>query len=315
MNKGKIFRRWIVYQLTLLGFHLAGKLNISRGLRLGAVLGRFIFRILPRERKKALNSLQTAFPEKSENERLLIAQKSFENLGKSFFELIFYSKNPHLPLDDFITVEGLEHFDQVLLQGKGVIAVTAHVGNWELLGMYIARKGYPVTAVAREINNEGIDQLMIEFRQKNGTPTILRKNDLGTVKRIIQTLRDNRLLAVLIDQDARVPAVFVDFFGKPARTPSGPVSIAMSTGTPILIGFIVREKDDRHRIIIKPAPIKELGEKKENVLHNTWIITQMVEEIIRQYPDQWVWMHRRWRRQPKENDRSYPSQFKTPASD
>ncbi len=315
MNTGKIFRRWIVYQLTLLGFYLAGKLDISRGLRLGAVLGRFIFRILPRERKKALNSLQIAFPEKSEDERQLLAQKSFENLGKSFFELIFYSKNPHLPLDDIIAVEGLEHFDRALLEGKGVIAVTSHVGNWELLGMYIARKGYPVTAVAREINNEGIDQMMKEFRQKNGTPTIMRKNDLGTVKRIIQALRDNRLLAVLIDQDARVPAVFVDFFGKPARTPSGPVSIAMSTDSPLLVGFIVREKDNRHRIIIKPAPIKKSGERKENVLHNTWIITQMVEEIIRRYPDQWVWMHRRWRRQPKENDRSYPSQFKSPASD
>lgn len=315
MNKSKIFRRWIVYQLTLLGFYLAGKLNISTGRRLGAFLGRFIFRILPRERKKALNSLQTAFPEKSDDERQLLAQKSFENLGKSFFELIYYSKNPQLPLDDIIEVEGLELFDQALLEGKGLIAVTAHVGNWELLGMYIARSGYPVTAVAREINNEGIDRMMKEFRQKNGTPTIMRKNDLGTVKRIIQALRDNRLLAVLIDQDARVPAVFVDFFGKPARTPSGPVSIAMSTGVPILVGFIVREKDNRHRIIIKPVPMKESGERKENVLHNTWIITQMVEEIIRQYPDQWVWMHRRWRRQPEENDRSYPSQFKTPASD
>jgi len=313
MKKGKILRRWIVYQLTLFGLFLAGKLEISTGLRLGARLGRIIFYLLPRERKKSLTGLQLAFPEKTENERYQIARKSFENLGKCFFEFIYYSQRPRQSLDDIVEVEGLEHFDEALAQGKGVISITAHVGNWELMGMYLIRKGYPITVLAREVNNEGINRLMMEIHQKNGMTTILRKKDWGTLKRIIQVLYDNHMLGMLIDQDARVPAVFVDFFGKPARTPSGPVSMALSTGAKIVTGFIVRKADDRHRIIIKPVPVKKVGTRNENVLHNTWVLTDMVEQLIRQYPDQWVWMHRRWRRQPKENEQSYPSQIQIPA--
>jgi KDO2-lipid IV(A) lauroyltransferase len=313
MKKGKILRRWIVYQLTLFGLFLAGKLEISTGLWLGARLGRIIFYLLPRERSKSLTGLQLAFPEKTEGERYQIAKKSFENLGKCFFEFIYYSQRPRQSLDDIVEVEGLEHFDEALAQGKGVISITAHIGNWELMGMYLIRKGYPVTVLAREVNNEGINRLMMEIHQKNGMATILRKKDWGTLKRIIQVLYDNHMLGMLIDQDARVPAVFVDFFGKPARTPSGPVSMALSTGAKIVTGFIVRKPDDRHRIIIKPVPIKKVGTRSENVLHNTWVLTEMAEQLIRQYPDQWVWMHRRWRRQPKENERSYPSQIQIPA--
>ncbi len=309
MKTGKIIRRWIVYRFSVLCLFLGGKLEIKTGRRLGTMLGRLVFYLYAPERKKANNGLRIAFPEKTDRERRILARKSFENCGKSFFEFIYYSQKKHLPLDDLIEVEGLEHFDEALSRGKGVVSVTAHIGNWELAGMVMARKGYPITAIAREINNEGINRLMMEIHQEYGIETILRKNDWGTLKRITQVLRDNRLLAVLIDQDARVPGVFVDFFGKPARTPSGPVAMALTTGAALVTGFIVRETDDRHRLIIKPVPLKKVGKRGENIIYNTWVLTQMVEEIIRRYPDQWVWMHRRWKRQPKENERSYPSQF------
>jgi KDO2-lipid IV(A) lauroyltransferase len=309
MKKSKIFRRWAVYRFALLGIYLAGLLDISTGRRIGTWLGRLIFYALPWESKKAFEGLETAFPEKTKDERREIAKKSFQNLGKCFFEFIYYTQRPQLPLDDLVDVEGLEHLDRA--RGKGVIIVTAHIGNWEIAGMYLARKGYPLTAIAREVNNEGLNRLMVEFHRKNGMETILRKKDWGTLKRIVQTLTDDRMLAVLIDQDARVPGVFVDFFDKPAKTPSGPVAMALTTGAAVVVGFIVRQEDNRHRLILKPVTMKKVGKRRENIVYNTWAITQMVEETVRRYPEQWVWMHRRWKRQPKKDELSYPSQFKT----
>jgi len=153
--------------------------------------------------------------------------------------------------------------------------------------------------VAREINNAGINRLMIELRQKMGVNTILRSRRGRVQKSIIQTLRRNHILGLLIDQDAKVEGVFVEFFGRPAYTPTGAVALSLVTGAAIVPGFIIRQADGRHKLTILPKFELELcGDRESDIRHNTARLTKIIEQQIRLAPSQWVWMHRRWRRKP-----------------
>jgi KDO2-lipid IV(A) lauroyltransferase len=304
MKLRKRISRWLLYRFTLLGIWLAGLFPPQWNLRLGRVLGWLAFWLVGRERKRALAGLNIALGrERQPAELKRIAIELYQHLGQSFFEVLEFFYYHRLNLADFVSIEGIEYLDQGLSRGKGVVFVSAHLGNWELMSPYVASLGYPVSIVARRINNEGINNLILGIRRQNGVQVIMREKRGRASRSIFRALLNNQVLGVLMDQDARVDGVFVDFFGRPAYTPSGPVALALSTGATIIPGFITRKPDGQHLLkMLPPFDLKITGHKQQDILTNTQELTKIIEDYVRRFPSQWVWMHRRWRRQPKDDN-------------
>jgi len=296
----KTISRGVVYYLTLFGVYIASHIPRELGQTIGGVLGAAAYYLLRAERNKTLAHLEIAFgKEKDITDRKRIARACFSNLGKNFFDMLIIA---HMPLecrDKFFKVEGAEYVEESLRRGKGTIIVTAHLSAWELFAYEITRVGLPLEVVAKNINNDGVNHLLVEFREKLGIKTHLRNNPHVT-RNILRSLKSNRGIGILIDQDTKVDGVFVEFFNRPANTPRGAAMIAMATGATVLPGFIVREGKNYVVRFEKPVEVRKTYDKAAESFRITQELTKRIEKWIRSYPEQWVWMHRRWRRK-KEN--------------
>src|SRR3989338_7453844 len=235
----KKFYRPILYYLLITIKNLFSLLPYETGYRAGASLGRLVFFLLKKEREKTLAHLKLAFgDEKTEQELFHIGKRVFENYGKVAAELALIDKL--IPrFKDYVITTGYEHLDQGLRDGKGIITVTAHFGNWELMGGFSAYNGYPLTGIARRIYYDKFDKLLVNTRAKMKVKTIYRDD---SVKKILSVLKKNEVLGFAVDQDmSSVDGVFVNFFGRPAYTSTAPVRFAMATGAPLIPAFVVRE--------------------------------------------------------------------------
>ena len=302
MKIKKRISRWLVYRLTRLGVRLVGLFPPQWNLKLGK-LGWLAFWLIPRERKRALQSLNIAFGNELDAHALRkIAIEAYQNLGRNIFEFLEFYYYHRLNPADFISIEGAEYVDEALKRGKGIICASAHLGNWELMAMHTAALGYSTNIVARRINNAKLDDLMLQLRQQTGVGIIMRERRGKINRSVIKVLLNNQLLGILMDQDAKVDGVFVDFFGRPAYTPSGAVALALATGATIIPVFIIRQPGNRHLLkFLPPFNLEITGNKKQDILANTQGLTNIIEDYVRKFPTQWVWMHRRWRKQPKHN--------------
>lgn len=267
------------------------------GVVIGGITGRLAYYLLARHKKKTIENLRFAFKgEMDEKEIGRIAAACFENLGRSLFELLCIRWRGLKNIQTSITVEGGGHLNEALDLGKGLILITAHIGNWELLGMFLAQKGYKVSVIAAPSKNRGLGEMANAYRTRFNIETIIR-GDRSSARKIIKSLRENGMLGVLLDQDIESDGVYVDFFGKKAYTPTGITSLALRFDIPTLMIFMVREERYRHRaVVIKPEGLRRSGDTKSDILHNTAVFTGIIESFIRKYPGQWVWMHDRWRR-------------------
>jgi len=185
---------------------------------------------------------------------------------------------------------------QARARGKGLIAVTGHLGNWELIPVYFSLKGIPVNVIARRLNDPRLDRLVVGYREKRGIRNIDR--DLGA-RTAFRCLRRGEALGVLIDQDTRVESVFVDFMGRQASTPVGPAALAMRTGAPVVPVATYRDRDGRHIIEVgAPIELAAEGTERELLRENTERLSKAVEKYILCHPEQWVWIHERWKTEP-----------------
>lgn len=175
------------------------------------------------------------------------------------------------------------------------MACTGHIGNWELLAAYFGLKGVPLTVIGRRLGNPLLNRMVVEARQRSNVSTITR-NSRSAPREILRVLRSGRILAVLIDQDTRGPSVFVPFFGGPASTPSGPAMLALRLGVPVLVTFIERRPEGGHLVTLGRLPGAVLADADVHSL--TAAISERIEEQVKTHPTEWVWWHRRWRRQP-----------------
>ena len=266
-------------------------------LNLGVLLARLLFLFSRGEREKALGNLSAAFGfEKSPSDILRICRHCFENLGKGLMEVIQFPRLTSENLDRLVTFEGRENIDNALKKGRGVIILTAHFGNWELLGASLALSGYGVSFIVRPVRSTRLEALVNKNRESMGIECIPRG---ASMKRGLRRLKNKGLLGILSDIDTKVDGVFVDFFGRPAFTPRGPVSIALRTGAALIPAFIVRQKDDTHKVAVEKALELELtGDQEEDIRLNTARFTGIIESYIRKYPEQWIWIHRRWKTRP-----------------
>jgi len=274
------------------------------GVAMGGGIGCAAFYCLPRARRRALTHLTMALgSDTSDAERRTIARRSFANLGRSAFEVMMLSRRSRLRLQDFCRIEGESCLQDALSVGRGVIFVTGHVGNWELMAATIAMKGYPSWVVATPVYDSRLDELLVKARARQEVQTIRRGSSVAA-RQILTCLRSNGVLGMLIDQDTDVEGVFVPFFGQPAHTPSGAATLALKTEAVVIAGFIVRDGSYRHRIVLKgPLPLIRTGNVAHDVLANTAGFTRVIEDHVRKHPDEWVWMHNRWKRAQRDAER------------
>lgn len=243
--------------------------------------------------------MKIAFKEKDRVELKELSLEVFENSGKNAVDAIRLKNANWDEVSQMVEVEGMEHFDRAYKLGKGLVALTGHIGNFELIATYFALAGYKVSVIGRELYDKRLNGLLVQNREKAGIQNI---PTTAKAREVIKALKSGRALGVLIDQDSfRVRGIFVDFFGRPAKTPIGPILLAQRTGSPIVPLAIIRKEDDSYKMIIREEIKTETSENKEKELMElTQKGTKFLEDIIREYPDQWVWMHNRWASQPKD---------------
>jgi KDO2-lipid IV(A) lauroyltransferase len=266
-------------------------------MRAGKGLGLLFYHVDKRHRKVTLENLKAAYGAKlnaAEVER--IARNCFQNLGLSVVEMIRWPKMDQKEFVQNISVEGMEHYREAVRKGRGLVFIGAHFGNWELLGIAISilfQKGY---LVARKLDNPYIHHKIEQIRTSAGN-RVINKND--AFWEMIKLLKKGELVGVLMDQNVdRREGVFAPFFGRPACTNKGLAMIVLKTKTPMVPIFMVRQPNGRHRIIVKPEiPLVQTGNLKNDIRQNTVHINLAIEEMVRQYPEQWLWMHRRWKTQ------------------
>jgi len=264
--------------------------GFSRGV---AKLG---YKIARKQRKIALDSLTTAFgEEKSAQEIEEIARDTFSFLAKSGVEMIFLMDRFEL-LKKQVEIVGEEHLRKALIRGNGVILVSGHFGSFPLMLARLALSGYKTAGIMRHMRDQRVEKIFLRKRNHLGIKTIYSQPRKACVDSCIRTLRNNELLFIPIDQNFGTGGVFVDFFGRKAATATGPVILAQRTRAAILPCFIVRQKDNTHKIIFEPPlELKEGNTAQETIVANIQALTSMIEAYIRKYPAQWGWIHRRWK--------------------
>lgn len=262
-------------------------------------LARLGYLFAVRQRRIALESLSIAFErEKDKSEIAAIAKACFAVMAKGMVELIYLMEHPEL-IRSKVKIEGRENLEQAFNEGKGVIGVSAHFGSFPLLLLRLVQEGIKTNAIIRFARDEKIERYFQAKRQELGLNTIYSTPRKTCVDNSIKVLRNNEFLFIPVDQNFGSGGVFVEFFGRQAATATGPVIFAQRTGAPILPMFIVREKDNSHRIIIEPAlHIEERENNEATIQHNISRITRIIENYIRIYPQEWGWIHRRWKSRP-----------------
>lgn len=257
------------------------------------------FALAVKQRKIALECLHLAFGnELSEKEAERIAKDSFIYMARSGFELISMLDNPAV-LKQCIGFENKNHLDTALAKGKGVILVSAHFGNFPLLLSRLSQEGYNISGIMRPMRDARVEKIFLEKREKYRVKTIYSQPRNVCVEKTIRTLRNNEIVFIPIDQNFGTGGVFVNFFGRQAATATGPIVFAQRTKAVVLACFILRQKNNRHKIVFEPPlDLKEGDSPKETVLINIQRLTDVIESYIRRYPAEWSWIHRRWKTKP-----------------
>ncbi|PJB30447.1 hypothetical protein CO110_00495 [Candidatus Desantisbacteria bacterium CG_4_9_14_3_um_filter_40_11] len=265
-------------------------LGISR--RIGACLGMIAYLVDRSHRLVAKENLCAVFRDKKLQEITTIIRRVYVNLGQSLAEFFYIPWINKDFVNKFVEIKGKEHLDTALLQGKGVINVIGHFGNWELINPVYRVFNYPLTAVAYPQNNKLTNEVINQYRTSSGA--VIVSND-EPYKNLVGILGKGGLLALVADQDAGSHGIFVDFLGKQASTAKGPAILALRTQAPIIVTCLIRKGRNYQMLISEPLKVVKTDNWKEDVLINTKLWCKVLEDYIYQYPDQWFWLHRRWK--------------------
>lgn len=271
-------------------------LPLRFSIQAGALLGTLFFYADRRHRQIALDNLKRALGrEKSDSEQKRIALGSFKNLGKSVAEVCRIQKLNHSEIQKWIQVEGFDHYRAAREQNKGVILLAAHFGSWELAPAVFSFNNFQMYIVARALDNPYLNRMINAWRERTGNRILNKKT---AADEIVRLLRKGATVGFLLDQNtARKEAVFVDYFGMPAATHKGLAILALRTGAPVLPTFIIREAQGHRLIVEKPLEPVRTGHLQTDLLETTALFTRKIESYVRQYPDHWLWVHRRWKTQ------------------
>jgi KDO2-lipid IV(A) lauroyltransferase len=283
------------FTALLLSFPLDYSLPLARWLA-------DVFYFFPSKfRRRGLQHLKMAYPDKSAAELRRILKDVFEHFTMMLVEVLsFPRKIRRYNYTKYVEIKGLELIDQALKGGKGVMFISAHFGNWEMIGYAVSLLGYQINTVARFMPNQAADALLNYSRRFQGQRIIYNDN---AVRDMMRALKNNRILALVCDQDARVNGVFVDFMGLPSSTVRSPALLHLKLGTPLLMLYCYRPKPNKFYYTFSfercPLPALNPATAEKQI---TQAFTADIEKMIRKYPEQWMWMHRRWKTRPQMND-------------
>ena len=267
------------------------------GSLVGVILGQAVFSIVRLRREETLDNLRHAFSsQRNERELVRIGACCYRNLGRGMTEFCRFTNLTRERLEEILQIQGLEHIRNALGQGRGAILLSAHFGVWELLGPAFALNGFAVDLFVRTQRNPLFDKLMSRHRRWVGAEIIRASR---TPRGVVRSLRQNRLLVILADQDGGRDGIFVPFMGRDASTPRGVARFAQETGAPVLMGFVVRGADGRYRLLIDPPmKVPDSGDREADLLQILETYTRRLESYVREHPEQWFWPHRRWKTRP-----------------
>jgi KDO2-lipid IV(A) lauroyltransferase len=252
-----------------------------------------------RLRHVGMRNLALAFPEKTRRERARILRGEFTSLGRQLAEVCLFPRYTREGIDKICVYDGFENFERALARGKGVLFLTGHLGGWEVSSFMHSLHGHPLHIVMRALDNVYLDRFMREYRTMHGNSTV-DKDDF--VRGLLSAMKKGETVGILMDTNMTPPqGVFVDFFGIPACTASGMARIALRTDAAVLPGFTVWDsKLRKYRLRFDPAvQLIRTGDDDADAIANTQLFTKVIEDYVRHYPDQWLWVHRRWKTRPE----------------
>ena len=267
-------------------------LPYSAVLFIGRILGRLYYRIAAKQRQRAVRQIREGLS-LSENDAQKVIEKLFINIGQTVLEVLYTPNLTPDTVEQYITIEHREYLDEALAKGKGVVFLTAHIGNWEWLGAALSLAGFPMTSVIKRQPNEQYTRLLNEFRELVGLQLFASGGNemIGAAK----ALKKGKVLGFLSDQDGGKEGVWLSFFGKFASTPQGAAAFSHKFTAPLVPGFIIRKKQGGHKVVLyPPLSIENSGDKTRDIEFLTKQYTKVIEMVIRQYPDQWLWFQKRW---------------------
>lgn len=291
----------LIYALARLVLGLTRLLPWRLALGFGGALGRLGYHLARGARRDTLAHLALAFPELADSERRRLATGVFWHLGRAAAEWACVRRLPDITRHVRLAPESLDLLRSLLSRGRGVIFVTAHAGNWELMALALARSGLPVHTIGKRSYDPRFTRLIEETRRLGPVHTLWRgEPDLAS--RMQETLAAGNILGLLIDQDTRVPGVFVPFFGRPAHTPIAAAALARQTGAPLVTGFNFRAPEGGYRVIVEEFAASPASDPHQAIAADTAALSLRIERHIREHPTEWVWMHRRWKTQAGPNE-------------
>jgi KDO2-lipid IV(A) lauroyltransferase len=292
-------KEWLEYAAVWLILKILGALprRVARGF--AASVTSLLFSLLPKLRKTAEFNLRLAFPDWTDAQRNDAARKMVSNLGWMAAEFARFPRLTKENIEKVVILEGHENFLEGQRRGKGVLYLTGHIGAWELSSFAHALYGYPLHYMARPLDNKRLDALVNEYRCSSGNKPIY-KNESARV--MLKILKDSGTIGILADQNTMPEeGVFVDFFGKLACTTTGLARVALHTGAAVVPGYAYWDETiQKYRLRFEPpVELIRTGDTERDVFENTQRFAKVIEGIIRKHPDQWVWVHKRWKTRPK----------------
>jgi lauroyl/myristoyl acyltransferase len=287
-------KHYLEYGLLRFILFFIHRTPLSWGLWVARRLGDFTFDVVRLRRKVTIENMKQAFGDAySDNELSRFARSCYRNFAMTMIEFAYYGEHGVARADDKIRIEGFEAAETAAAMGAGVIFLTAHTGNWELLGGKVSHDWAPLSEISGDQKNYFVDKYTKEMRRRLGVELIPIGSSL---KMVIRTLRNKGRVALVADQDAGSDGMMIDFLGRPASTSLGPAWFSYRTGAPIIIAFDRHVGDGRHETVFYPPLIPDREKPEKEELHRLLsCYTSYLEAFIRQYPDQWLWMHRRWK--------------------
>ena len=292
-------KEWIAYAVVWSVIKLAGALPRSVARALAEGLARMLFAITPKLQKTAVFNLKLAFPQWTDAQRQATIRGMVGSLGWMAAEFARMPRYTRKNIEETIVLDGQENFLEGQRRGKGVLFLTAHMGAWELASYAHAVYGYPLHYMARPLDNARLDALVNRYRGLSGNAPIFKNESARVMLRI---LKEAGTIGILADQNTmREEGVFVDFFGVPACTTTGIARVALHTGAAVVPGYAVWDESlKKYRLRFEPPlELVRTGDAARDIVENTQRFAKVTEEIIRKYPEQWVWVHARWKTRPQ----------------
>lgn len=298
-------RHRIEYAAAWLIVKFVGALPRPLARAAGIALGWITYFFHRRLRWVGMRNLALAYPEKSRAERARILRGVFTSLGRQLAEVCLFPKYTHENIGTVVVYDGFENFERAVARGKGVLFLTGHLGGWELSAFAHSLYGHPLHVVMRALDNPYLDQLSRQYRTMHGNSMIDKDEP---VRALLSAMKAGETVGILMDTNMTPQqGVFVNFFGIPACTASGLARIALRTDAAVVPGFTIWDQSlGKYRLRFDPpVELVRTGSDESDIVANTQKFTSIIEEYVRQYPDQWLWVHRRWKTTPAGSEGLY----------